>query len=213
MRGPSHRGFTLIELLVAITLLAIIAMLSWRGLDSLIRGRDSVLVADAQLRALSRTLSQFERDCAALADPFTTRRPTVVLRQHNLTLVRDWLEPGQPTRWQVVRYSLREGNLVRQTSAPLADSAQLTAALAADAPEATSIVLIPGVAALMARAWIDASGWHVNDTAIENALRPPPSPPGRPPAMPAIRALELSLDTQTQGGSAQRYNKICLTGR
>jgi general secretion pathway protein J len=35
------RGFTLIEMLVAIALLAVIALLSWRGLDSTIRGRDA----------------------------------------------------------------------------------------------------------------------------------------------------------------------------
>ena len=35
-----QRGFTLIELLIAITLMAVLAGLSWRGLDSLMRSRD-----------------------------------------------------------------------------------------------------------------------------------------------------------------------------
>ncbi|MBU3648328.1 MAG: prepilin-type N-terminal cleavage/methylation domain-containing protein, partial [Limnohabitans sp.] len=36
-RTHTQRGFTLIELLIAITLMAVLAGLSWRGLDSLMR--------------------------------------------------------------------------------------------------------------------------------------------------------------------------------
>ena len=39
-RGPARaRGFTLIELLVAISVLAIVAVLGWRGLDGIVRAR------------------------------------------------------------------------------------------------------------------------------------------------------------------------------
>ena len=36
------RGFTLIELLVAISILAIVAVLGWRGLDAIVRARVSL---------------------------------------------------------------------------------------------------------------------------------------------------------------------------
>jgi general secretion pathway protein J len=38
-RSAAPRGFTLIELLVAITILAIVAVLGWRGLDGIVRAR------------------------------------------------------------------------------------------------------------------------------------------------------------------------------
>ena len=34
------RGFTLLELLVAITVLSIVSMIAWRGLDSLVATRE-----------------------------------------------------------------------------------------------------------------------------------------------------------------------------
>ena len=39
LRGP--RGFTLIELLVALSLVAVIAVLSWRGIDAMARAQQS----------------------------------------------------------------------------------------------------------------------------------------------------------------------------
>ncbi|MEN3295328.1 MAG: ral secretion pathway protein, partial [Burkholderiales bacterium] len=35
----NKRGFTLVELLIAISVLAMVAVLGWRGLDSIVRAR------------------------------------------------------------------------------------------------------------------------------------------------------------------------------
>jgi len=45
-RTINNRGFTLVELLVAITILAIVATLGWRGLDGIVRAR---IALNAQL--------------------------------------------------------------------------------------------------------------------------------------------------------------------
>ena len=46
------RGFTLLELLVAITLLAILAVLAWRGLDSMTRTHEALAQRDERIEAL-----------------------------------------------------------------------------------------------------------------------------------------------------------------
>ncbi|MGE0072697.1 MAG: type II secretion system protein J, partial [Thiomonas sp.] len=40
MQRARPAGFTLIELLVAVTILAVVAALGWRGLDTVARSRD-----------------------------------------------------------------------------------------------------------------------------------------------------------------------------
>lgn len=214
-----NRGFTLIELLVAITLLAVIAVLSWRGLDSLMRGRDAIVSEEVRLRALNRTFSQLDSDCAALADSQALQRNPVTLAPNRLVLVRNRREAQQATQWQVVTYALDAGRIVRTASAPLADTAQLVAALQASTAAttatttATSVALVDDATQLTARVWVEPGGWVVSTAAADKALQPPPAVPGQTPAVPVIRAVELSLDVATAGGTPQRYAKTCLTGR
>lgn len=60
------RGFTLIELLVAITVMALLALLSWRGLDAMIRAHEQTRQrADAHL-VLQTALAQWTADLDAL---------------------------------------------------------------------------------------------------------------------------------------------------
>ena len=69
MRGTRSRrgGFTLIELLVAISILAIVAVLGWRGLDGIIRSRESLTAKMEQTRGLQLAFAQLQSDCASLA--------------------------------------------------------------------------------------------------------------------------------------------------
>lgn len=63
-----NRGFTLVELLVAIAAMAMLAMLSWRGIDGMVR---SVSVARAHtddVQVLQTALAQWRTDLDALAD-------------------------------------------------------------------------------------------------------------------------------------------------
>ena len=55
-------GFTLIELLVAVALLAILAVLSWRGLDAVVQSRERLVTESDELRSLTLALAQLEED-------------------------------------------------------------------------------------------------------------------------------------------------------
>ena len=57
-----QHGFTLLELVVAVSILALIAVFSWRGLDAVLRTRDSLNVAQARLDALQRSFNRIQRD-------------------------------------------------------------------------------------------------------------------------------------------------------
>ena len=54
----SARGFTLIELLVAIAILGLVAVLSWRGLDSMVRTQTHTRERSEQLLTLQAALGQ-----------------------------------------------------------------------------------------------------------------------------------------------------------
>jgi prepilin-type N-terminal cleavage/methylation domain-containing protein len=60
------RGFTLIELLVAIAILGLVAVLSWRGLDSMVRTQTQTRERSEQLLTLQSALGQWSADLDAL---------------------------------------------------------------------------------------------------------------------------------------------------
>ena len=59
-------GFTLIELLVAIGIMALMAGLTWRGLDGMTRAQDQVLIRADKLLTLQAGLAQWTADLDAI---------------------------------------------------------------------------------------------------------------------------------------------------
>jgi general secretion pathway protein J len=62
------RGFTLIELLVAIGVLALMAVLTWRGLDGISRAQGQLQQRSDEVQTLQATLGQWTADLDALAE-------------------------------------------------------------------------------------------------------------------------------------------------
>lgn len=110
------RGFTLIELLVAVSLMAVLAVMSWRGLDGMVRARaltearaDAVLTLQvglaqwaADLDAMVKTPQLKELDWDGRVLRMTRRSTTNVT---DGTLVVAWTRrlvdgKGQWLRWQ-----------------------------------------------------------------------------------------------------------------
>ena len=61
-----QRGFTLIELLIAITLMAVLAGLSWRGLDTLARTRENTQARIQKIAVVQTVLAQWQADLDAM---------------------------------------------------------------------------------------------------------------------------------------------------
>lgn len=70
MRMPPHRrparGFTLIELLVAIGAMALLALMSWRGIDGMVRAQEQTRLRADQLLVLQAALGQWGADLDAI---------------------------------------------------------------------------------------------------------------------------------------------------
>ena len=64
LRPP--RGFTLIELMVALAMLALLALMSWRGLDGMVRAREQTEARADEVLTLQMTLSQWAADLDAV---------------------------------------------------------------------------------------------------------------------------------------------------
>ncbi|WP_343730568.1 prepilin-type N-terminal cleavage/methylation domain-containing protein [Duganella sp.] len=164
------RGFTLIELLLAISILAIIAVLGWRGLDSIVRSRETLTTGMEQTRGLQLAFAQMQSDCENLAGSALLRNRAFLQAEDNrITLVRTVLGENQPTRLQVVSYRVVDGVLTRRESASTRELTQLDnlwqAALSDTDPGAT-VALQSGVQNMVMRFWMpgaliaNSGGWR-----------------------------------------------------
>ena len=63
---PGGRGFTLVELLVALSVMALLAIVSWRGLDGMVRSQEQTRQRGSDLLVLQSALGQWGTDLDAL---------------------------------------------------------------------------------------------------------------------------------------------------
>jgi general secretion pathway protein J len=234
----SVRGFTLLELLVAITLLAILAVIAWRGLDSMTRTHEALAQRDERIEALKTAYAQFDADCTQLADPNTLSRSPVEVDANRVLMVRDRRDDGQPPAWQVVLYRIVDGRLERLQTQPITNRGDLRNAmdnLRQGGVGAARYLLAANVDSISARAWIEPGGWMDNTGALSAALFPAGSntttltglPSASTPSASApsantpgvvvpaasVRAVELALLVRmTPQGAPQRFTRICMTG-
>ena len=63
-----QRGFTLVEVLVAIAIMAAMTLMSWRGLDGMLRSQSALQARADQLGTLQAGLAQWQTDLNQLAE-------------------------------------------------------------------------------------------------------------------------------------------------
>ncbi|MCX8521644.1 MAG: prepilin-type N-terminal cleavage/methylation domain-containing protein [Rhodoferax sp.] len=66
-RQPAAAGFTLVELLVALLVMALLSLMSWRGLDAMARAQTQTQARADDLQALRNGLGQWTADLDAMA--------------------------------------------------------------------------------------------------------------------------------------------------
>ncbi|SAK42171.1 general secretory pathway protein J [Caballeronia calidae] len=159
--GSGQRGFTLLEMLIAIAILAVIAVLSWRGLDSVIRGRATIENSMEDERIVAQLFDQMRIDARQAATDDEAGQPAVQIGNGSLQIVRGVFAQGVAPRLQVVRYRLSDGRIVRYASPPLSNVGEVRRALSSgDRADGWSAVpLMGGVATLATRVYIPEKGW------------------------------------------------------
>lgn len=135
MRSAS-KGFTLIELLMALAILAVIALLSWRGIDAMARTRERTQAHTEALSRLGHGLAQWQTDLEALET--TGEVPALAYDGRSLRLTRR--DSGaHPSQVRVVAWTLRSdagsgpAQWVRWVSPPLSTRADVAQAWQASA--------------------------------------------------------------------------------
>jgi general secretion pathway protein J len=194
-----RQGFTLIELLVAISILAIVAVLGWRGLDGIIRSRTALTSQMEQTRGLQLAFAQMQSDCENLASSAMLHgRAYLQVEDNRITLVRMMLAENQATQLQVVAYRVNDGVLTRRESSSTRDLQQLDSlwqAALSDTDPAVSVALQSGVQTMGMRYWINSDwqpGAGVSTATSAVAVQVPQAPPASP------TGLEVALSLQGQ---------------
>jgi general secretion pathway protein J len=197
--GPQLRligcgGFTLLELLVAITVLSIVSLIAWRGLDSLVHTRERLQPEAEEVRDLLVAFGQMERDLAQVISPSFVPLPTPPLLVRSgspsgFELIRIApATPGAPSALQLVIYELRDGRLVRHSSASLDKIGTKPDATLATTP------LLNDVQALRVRVWQAGRGWVPPEAATQSFR--------------AVPGIEVQLDR----ADGRQYRRVLLVG-
>lgn len=175
VRTVSTRGFTLIELLVAIAVLAVMAVLGWRGLDSITRTRIALAEEMNQARGMQLSFGQMQKDFDQIANvSLIGDRPRLLAEAERVVLVRTVFDENQPMQVQVVAYRIRNGVLTRHESAATRDLKTLDAlwsAVTADTGIGQEVALQEGVVSMTLRAWVsDGVGWRDAGAATQRVM-------------------------------------------
>ena len=196
------RGFTLLELLVAITVLSIVSVIAWRGLDSLVMTRERLEPEADDVRALLTTFGQMERDLAQVTNPkfigLNAAPINVSIADGAIVLQLARIAPPAPdraTEVQTVYYRVVDGTLMRQA----------TAALPGFEPISTerleSARLLDKVRLMQVRTWSPGAGW------IDPNV-PQDTSGGAPAAQGVVPGIEVTIERD----NGRIFRRVLLVG-
>jgi general secretion pathway protein J len=115
-----QQGFSLLEVLVAMSVLSLVGLMAWRGMDAMIRGKE---VIDQRTESDSKYLylaKQFDKDCSEIPSAGQIGFSPIEIREGELWLLRRLSTNGQ-LNWMLVVYKAGSTGFKRQVIVSSAD--------------------------------------------------------------------------------------------
>jgi len=193
------RGFTLLELLVAISVLSVVSVIAWRGLDSLVATRERLEPEVDETRAMLVAFGQMERDLSQLVNPDflglasspLNIRPADGAMMIEVARVAA-VVPDRATEVQTVYYRIVDGTLVRQATPPLPYFQP------SNSEGIENARLMGNVRSMDVRVWRTGVGWvPPGDNTGGTAAPGAPAPIGRNQPVPGIEVILTRTDGRT----------------
>jgi general secretion pathway protein J len=195
--GAHQKGVTLIEVLVALALMALLSIISWRGLDLTERSSARLNASADDTLALVRVLGQIESDISRHVDnavlPATTQANSPAVTKTMLPPGIVWAKPvltvarsAHPGAWQHVVWG-QDGSTLRRAVGPAADVLPLPDAGPGEA-------VLEQVQDFTIRGWVPGQGW----SALNSDSATPPA-----------TGLEIVIERRHQGVN-ETYRKVVL---
>ena len=215
----------MLEVLIALGIVAVISILSWQGLEEVLRSANRVTQVDEQVQTVSAVFSQLEKDLGALelsTEPPTPDSDLVEVTGNGLLIQYTQRKTSEPAYRERVEWILNENGLLRiarrelnpdqpSISEPIATRG-LQVRLLREPGGWTSPVIF-GNHAAQERSDLELQGPALQLNTGAPANQPPVD--GEPPEIPQaqtvqslVRAVEISL---TQPNN-QAVSRVFLTG-
>ncbi|WP_284615825.1 prepilin-type N-terminal cleavage/methylation domain-containing protein [Aquabacterium humicola] len=170
-------GFTLVEVLVALLIMSVIAVIGWRGVDSMARSREIAQAASEQSLRMSAIVGQFEQDLQALQESASV--PALSFDGAALRLTR-----RSDAGLQVVVWALREGRWLRWAGPVTTRAGALQESWMASqqlqGQEPGQLTLLEGVASW--QVYFYRGGWSNAQSSADVAAAPTAASPASAPS-------------------------------